>query len=188
MSVAYKTTLYQDLESLPERLIGEIIDGTLYAHPKGSAVHQMAITSISSALLNDYQRGKGDDGWWIIAKPEAHFERDTQVAVPDIAGWRKQTMPELPPDHRFLVRPDWLCEVLSPSTESHDRTVKMALYASHGVPHYWIVHPHDCYIEAYELSSDGQYQQFAIGHEKALFNSAPFNEFQMSVMELLKGL
>ncbi len=84
---------------------------------------------------------KNPGGWWIIAEPEVHFVPDQEVVVPDLAGWRRERMPAVPDDQRFLVTPDWVCEILSPSTARKDRTLKLPLYARYGVPHAWLVDP-----------------------------------------------
>jgi Uma2 family endonuclease len=64
-----------------------------------------------------------------------------QVLVPDLAGWRLERMPRLPRTAYFPVAPDWLCEVLSPSTAVLDRARKLRIYAQHGVRHAWLVDP-----------------------------------------------
>lgn len=60
-------------------------------------------------------------------------------------------MPELPSDQRFEIEPDWICEILSPSTRSKDREIKMPIYARHGVRHAWLIDPDAQTLEAYEL-------------------------------------
>ena len=80
-----------------------------------------------------------------------HFIRDVEVAVPDLAGWRRERMPALPEDHRFEIVPDWVCEILSPSTARKDRALKLPLYARFGVAHAWLVDPAARTLEALEL-------------------------------------
>ena len=87
-----------------------------------------------------FHRGRnGPGGWVLLDEPELHFGDD--VLVPDIAGWRRERMPALPSTAYFALAPDWLCEVLSPSTETIDRTLKLAIYAAQGVGHVWLVNP-----------------------------------------------
>ena len=132
-SVPHARTLYEALEALPEGVTGEIIDGRLYATPRPSGRHGLATSNIGADLVNPYSRGRGGPGgWWIIDEPEVHFVRDVELAVPDLAGWRRRRMPSVPDDQRFEVVPDWVCEVASKSTASYDRNVKMPLYARHG--------------------------------------------------------
>ncbi len=132
-------SIYEQLEALPENLVGEIINGVLHAHPRPAGPHALAGSRLGADIEGPYSRGKdGPGGWWIIDEPEVHFARDSEVAVPDIAGWRKERMPRIPQDHRFEVVPDWICEILSPSSAKLDRTEKMPLYAKYGVAYVWL--------------------------------------------------
>jgi Uma2 family endonuclease len=147
-----RPTLYKQLEALPEGLTGEILDGQLYAHPRPSGRHALAASSLGADLAGPFQFGRGGPGgWWIIDEPELHFVHDAEVDVPDLAGWRRERMPRLPDDHRFTVVPDWVCEILSKSTASVDREVKMPIYARFGVAYAWLVDPGTYTLEAYVL-------------------------------------
>jgi Uma2 family endonuclease len=116
-TVIQETNLYQLLPALPENLVGEIIDGQLYTQPRRAGPHASTSSVLGMEIGTAYRRGRGGAaGWWIIDEPELHFLRDTEVLVPDIAGWRRERMAVLPEDHRFGVVPDWVCEVLSPAT------------------------------------------------------------------------
>ncbi|MCB2263362.1 MAG: Uma2 family endonuclease [Candidatus Thiosymbion ectosymbiont of Robbea hypermnestra] len=149
-----KPTLYESLEALPEGLTGEILNGQLYAHPRPSLSHINVGSALGGKLHNPFQNGNGGPGgWWIFDEPEIHFVRDLEVAVPDLAGLRRERMPYLPEGHRLEVVPDWICEILSPSTASSDREVKMPLYAHYGVPCVWLIHPLERTLEAYRLEA-----------------------------------
>jgi Uma2 family endonuclease len=149
---ARNQTLYEALEALPEGLTGEILDGQLHTQPQPTARHQAAASKLGGKLIDPYSEGKGGPGgWWIIDEPEIHFVRDKVVVVPDLAAWRRERMPDLPVDQRFEVVPDWVCEILSPSTRSKDREIKMPLYARHGVGNAWLIDPDAETLEAYEL-------------------------------------
>jgi Uma2 family endonuclease len=141
MQPAFKQTLYEQLEALPEGLTGEILKGQLHTQPRPTAPHLRVESTLGSKVHRRYDEGDGGPGgWWILVEPELHFVRDTEVLVPDIAGWRRERMPSLPDGHRFEVVPDWVCEIPSPSTESKDREIKMPTYAHYGVAHAWLVH------------------------------------------------
>jgi Uma2 family endonuclease len=143
-------TLYDAIRALPEGVTGEIINGQLYAHPRPTAIHADIALSLGAALKTSFdRRRRGRGGWRILPEPEVHFRRDREVLVPDLVGWRRERLPELPDDQRFEVVPDWVCEVLSPSTASNDREVKMPVYARYGVGHAWIVDPRARTVEAY---------------------------------------
>jgi len=153
-STKQRPSLYEQLEALPEGLTGEILDGQLYTQPRPSGAHGFAALSLGSDLLKPFQRGRGGpDGWWFIVEPELHFIHDAEVGVPDLAGWRRERMPVVPRGHRFTVVPDWVCEILSPSTESKDRKVKMPIYARFGVAYAWLVDPLAHTLEAYALEA-----------------------------------
>ena len=168
-------TLYEALEALPDGVSGEIIAGQLYAFPRPAARHGLAASSLGGDRFNPFSRGRGGPGGrWIIVEPEVHFARDVELTVPDLAGWHRERMPDLPDDHRFEVVPDWVCEILSPSTASHDRETKMPLYARHGVKHAWVVDPKAGRLEAFELL-DGTWRDIGVFEGDAPIRAAPFD-------------
>lgn len=150
-------SLYEQLLALPEPLTGEIIDGVLYSQPRPTGRHGVTEGALNVRIGGPFQFGDGGGpgGWWIIPEPELHFIRDTLTPVPDLAGWRRERMPEIPEDHRFEIVPDWVCEILSPSTAKKDRTQKLPLYARYQVPHAWLVDPLARTLEAFALSKEG---------------------------------
>ena len=173
--------LYARLEALPENLTGEIINGRLYAQPRPTGPHALASSSLDGELYNPYRKGRGGPGgWWILVEPEVHFIRDTEVLVPDLAGWRRQRMPRLPRDQRIEVVPDWVCEILSPSTAKTDRVVKMPVYARYGVPYLWLVDPLAHTLEAFALR-DGHWTVIGLFQERDRVTVEPFVEI---VLEL----
>jgi Uma2 family endonuclease len=180
-----KPTLYEQLEALPEGLTGEILNGQLHTQPRPTLEHGYTETSLAGELVNPFQRGRGGPGGWLIVmEPELHFIRDTEVDVPDLAGWRRERLPTLPKaQHRALVVPDWVCEILSPSTESKDREVKMPIYARFGVAYAWLLDPRAHTLEAYTLEGDAwrEIGRFAGG---ARVSVAPFEAVTISLDDL----
>jgi Uma2 family endonuclease len=180
-----KPTLYEQLEALPEGLTGEILNGQLHTQPRPTLEHGYTETSLAGELVNPFQRGRGGPGGWLIVmEPELHFIRDTEVDVPDLAGWRRERLPTLPKaQHRALVVPDWVCEILSPSTESKDREVKMPTYARFGVAYAWLLDPRAHSLEAYALAGDAwrEIGRFAGG---ARVSVAPFEAVTISLDDL----
>ena len=131
---------YEDLVKLPDIQVGEIVDGELHASPRPAPRHALAETAIGDALRLPFHRGRGGPGGWqILIEPELHLGSD--VLVPDWAGWRRSRMPSVPETAYFPLAPDWVCEVLSPSTASLDRGKKLDIYAREGVGHAWLVDP-----------------------------------------------
>lgn len=145
---------YADVEALPEGVVGELISGELYAHARPASPHASAYSRLGAMLLVAFDRGVGGPGGWLILdEPELRFGAD--VLVPDIAGWRRERMPKRPDVPYFTLAPDWVCEVLSPSTRRVDRVLKLPVYARAGVRHAWLVDPIDRSIEVYRLGEAG---------------------------------
>ncbi|WP_239490071.1 Uma2 family endonuclease [Luteitalea sp. TBR-22] len=136
-----RSATYADLIALPDHVVGEIVDDQLWTAPRPSPRHAWAAGQLM-AELGSRLRGDGSSragGWRILPEPELHFGR--QVVVPDLAGWRREHMPRLPDVAYIEATPDWVCEVLSPSTERLDRDRKLWVYGSAGVGHVWLVDP-----------------------------------------------
>ena len=151
------SSLYAALEALPEQLVGEIVDGQLHATPRPAPPHSLAASVLGADLLQPFHRGRGGPGgWWILDEPEVHFITRIELTVPDIAGWRRERLPAMPPTAFFELVPDWLCEVLSPSTARYDRHTKLPAYERHGVPFVWLVDPVERWLEVHALE-DGRY-------------------------------
>src|SRR5437763_15478944 len=123
---------YADLLRVPDTLVAELIDGELYTSPRPSGPHSVAMTVLVSDVNAAYQRGRGGPGgWWILIEPELHLADD--VLVPDLAGWRRERMPEVPETHIFSIAPHWACGVLSPSTARVERSKKPRISGQDGV-------------------------------------------------------
>ena len=124
---ARRRATYADLLGVAEHLVAEIIDGELVTSPRPASPHALAASSLGGELYGPFNRGKnGPSGWVSLHEPELHLQND--VLVPDLAGWRRERMPELPDTAAFELAPDWVCEVLSPSTAARDRADKVPIY------------------------------------------------------------
>jgi Uma2 family endonuclease len=143
---------YDDLIEVPDHLVAEIIDGELHTTPRPAPRHADASSGLGGALRGPFDRGRGGPGGWrILDEPELHLGHD--VLVPDLAGWRRERLPALPVEAYFTLAPDWVCEVLSPSTVALDRTRKLAVYARDQVPFAWLVDPTAHTIEVLQLDA-----------------------------------
>ena len=110
---------YQDVLDAPAHLVAEIINGTLHTHPRPASRHARASSVLDRKIGVPFDNDPdGPGGWWIIFEPELHF--DEEIVVPDLAGWRRERMPEYPDTAYFTLAPDWVCEVLSASTRKVD--------------------------------------------------------------------
>ena len=177
-----KIATYADLEAVPPHLVAEIIFGTLVTHPRPMPRHSTAQSALGAKLGNPFQFGEGGPGGWIfMTEPELHL--GPHVVVPDVAAWRTERLPTLPETAWIEVVPDWVCEILSPSTERTDRGHKMAIYATYGVAHCWLLNPTTQHLEAYELR-DGKWLLLETFDDSAEVNAAPFAAapFALSVL------
>ena len=141
---------YRDVLDAPAHMVAEIVEGALHLQPRPANWHAVAGSSLSIEIGGPFQRGRGGPGgWWILYEPELHFGED--ILVPDFAGWRRERMPEPPDEAYFTLAPDWVCEILSPSTRTFDLEEKRPIYAREGVGHLWFVDPRARTLEAFAL-------------------------------------
>lgn len=147
---------YADIEALPPHVVGEILFGVLHTHPRPTPRHGMSAGELGYELTGPFGRGRGGPGGWIfLPEPELHL--GPHVIVPDIAGWKQERLSPFPDTGWIETPPDWLCEVLSPSTQKVDRTDKLTIYATYGVGHCWYVDPIAKTLEVLALTS-GKWQ------------------------------
>lgn len=131
------------------------------------------------------QRGRGGPGgWWILDEPELHLHGD--VLVPDLAGWRRERMPEQPKTAYYELSPDWVCEVLSPSTARVDRVLKVPSYARERVAHVWLVNPADQTFEVLRLDGES-YRLIATHGGSASVRPEPFAAVELELGALWAG-
>ena len=177
-----KGATYDDLVRVPEHYVAEMFDGELYASPRPAAPHARAASVLGVELGGPFDRGRnGPGGWLILDEPELHFGND--VLVPDVAGWRRERLPSLPKDAYLTLAPDWICEVLSPSTEHIDRGKKLRIYAREGVAHAWLVNPLAYTLEVLALES-GRWAQVGKHEGAAKVRAAPFASIEIDLEAL----
>ena len=152
---AIRQATYADLEAVPEHLVAEIIDGVLETHPRPRPRHAMAASDLSTLLGTPFRYGRGGPGGWIfMVEPELHL--GAQVVVPDLAGWRRERVPTDFEAAFIEIVPDWVCEILSPSTIRLDRGRKRRIYGEAGVGHLWLLDPAAGVLEGFALA-DGRW-------------------------------
>lgn len=179
---AKKRATYQDVLRSPDHKVAEIVDGDLILNPRPSGPHAAAASALGEELAPPFKRGKGGPGGWIILdEPEVHLGGD--VLVPDLAGWRRETMGFVANEPFFTIRPDWVCEILSPSTEKIDRGSKVAIYAQAGVGHAWLVNPLQRTLEVLRLSTEspGRWWTLGVFHDEAKVRAEPFEVFELEL-------
>lgn len=168
-------------------MIGEIVDGVLYTQPRPASRHAFATSGLGADLVGSFQRGRGGPGgWFILDEPELRLRSD--VLVPDLAGWRRERMPEVPDTPSFDLAPDWVCEAISPSTAARDRTIKLDVYRREGVRHLWFLDPHARTLEVLALDGEG-YRITATFAGAVTVRAAPFAaiELDLSLLWLRNG-
>jgi Uma2 family endonuclease len=149
-AVMRRPATYQDVIDAPPEMTAELIDAALYLSPQPAGPHVRTASSLGFEIGGPFDRGRGGPGgWWILDEPELHLGDD--VLVPDLAGWRRERMPAIPTGVAFTIAPDWVSEVLSPSTRKLDLTVKRDRYGTAGVAHLWLVDPLARTLEAFAL-------------------------------------
>jgi Uma2 family endonuclease len=176
---------YDDILALPEGVTGEIIFGVLHTQPQPRPRHASAASRLAGVLGGPFSLGKdGPGGWWIIAEPEVHS--GGHVLVPDLAGWRVERMAELPDAAYFSLVPDWVCEILSPSTAKRDRGVKMEVYAELGVGHLWLIDADLRVLEVFRLEGT-RWMRLGAFADDALCRPEPFDGVEMDLGALWRS-
>lgn len=164
---------YQDVLDAPPGMVAELIRGALHLQPRPRPRHSRAASALGVKLGGPFDLDTdGPGGWVILDEPELHLGAD--VVVPDLAGWRRARLPRLPEEVGITVAPDWVCEVLSPSTRTYDLTEKREVYAEQGVGWLWFVDPLARTFEAFALR-EGAWVLIAALHDDAEVRVAPFD-------------
>ena len=170
---------YQDVIDAPEHLIAEIIGGELRLSPRPAGPATAAASTIGYELGPPFNRGRGGPGGWLILW-EPELSLGDEIIVPDLAGWRRERLAVAPDAANITVPPDWICEVLSRSTERMDRAEKMPIYASFGVQYAWLVHPRRRTLEAFRLH-DGRWLTMAVHKDDARARIEPFDAIELDL-------
>lgn len=175
---------FADYAAVPDEQDATLINGVLHVMPKPAPAHVQVASDLGTELSGPFRRGRGGPGGWrILDEPELHFGPvdDEDIVAPDIAGWRIERMPVLPRTAYFTVAPDWVCEVLSPSTEKLDRIDKMLVYAREGVKHVWLVHPLRQTIEAFALTPEKLWLSIGLHAGNVCVRIPPFDAVELDL-------
>ena len=173
---------YQDVLDAPPHQVAQILDGVLHTHPRPAMTHAHASSSLGMTLGPPFHQGSdGTGGWWIVDEPEVHLGDD--ILVPDLVGWRRERMPGFPDTAYVTLAPDWVCEVLSPSTRKLDAHDKRPVYAREGVGHLWFIDPAARALEAFEFQ-DGRWLLIATAQDEDPIRIPPFDAITFSLSRL----
>jgi Uma2 family endonuclease len=181
-TAAQRRSVYEEFLVAPKHLVAEIIGGNLRTHPRPATPHARAATRLGIKIGGPFDLGEGGPGGWLfLDEPELHLLGD--ILVPDLAGWRRERMPEMPVVPFVELAPDWICEVLSPSTEAEDRADKMPTYARAGVAHAWLVDPLARTLEAFALEA-GAWRVLGTWRNDARVRVQPFEAMELELSAL----
>ena len=174
--------------AVPPYLVAEIVGGLLRTMPRPARRHTIAASNLGEELGPPFKRGRGGPGGWVILdEPELHLGTMPDIIVPDLAGWRRERMPDAvgaddaPP--YYDLPPDWACEVLSPRTEAFDRGEKIPVYAREAVRHVWLVDPLEKTLEVFRLESE-RFVLLAVHHGDARVRAEPFDAIELDLAAL----
>jgi len=128
--VARRLATSTELLAIPEeQRFHEVIDGEIVQKASPTFEHGAAQAKLSESVgpFNRRPGGGRPGGWWIVSEVEIELEAH-QVYRPDLSGWRRDRVPERPSGTPIRIRPDWVCEILSPSKPLHDLGAKFDAY------------------------------------------------------------
>jgi Uma2 family endonuclease len=181
---ARRSATLDDFWAIPEaERFHEIIAGEIAPKATPSGEHGDAQAGIVVAIRSPFQRSSGGPGgpggWWIVTEVEVLLD-GTDIVRPDILGWRRDRCPERPTGTPVKQRPDWICEVVSPSNANDDTIKKLRLYHRAAIPHYWIVDPRDATLTVMRWSSDG-YVTLMRAERGEIVRAEPFQQVELAV-------
>jgi Uma2 family endonuclease len=176
----------RDLDDLPEDVTGEILDGELIVHPRPDPPHTQAASGLGFLLGPAFHHGfgGGPGGWILLVEPKIRFGAD--LLVPDLAGWRRERFIPIRKGP-YTVAPDWICELLSPSTARTDRVRKLPVYAREGVSYAWILDPTLRTLEALRLR-DGKWLILGVFQKADKVRVEPFEALELDLSLLWENL
>jgi len=183
--MASKLATYADLLALPEDVRAEVIAGEIVTSPAALPRHskvQGAIRGFVGQPFDDDDGRGGPGGWWIFVEVDVALGKH-EIVRPDLSGWRRERLPRPGATRPIDVVPDWVCEILSPSTAARDRVTKRALYAKSGVAHYWLIDPEARVLEALALR-DGVWVEVGVYDDSPTARIAPFEAIELELGRL----
>lgn len=174
-------------QAAPDEVVAEILDGELFTSPRPARPHTRAASRLGRRL-GPFDDDPGEPGGWVILdEPELHLGPNPDKLVPDLAGWRRERMPDaLGPEDapaHYDIAPDWVCEVVSPGTERIDRGKKMRIYRREGVRHAWLINPVAQTLEVYRLD-EGRWSLLDTYEGDDVVRAEPFDAIELPLATL----
>jgi Uma2 family endonuclease len=179
---AKKRATYEDVLAAPPHVVAEVVAGVLRTQPRPAVPHTRAASRLGGKLSGPFDEGRdGPGGWVLLVEPELHVGPEPDIVVPDLAGWRRGRMPRVPMESAFIsLAPDWVCEVVSPSTQAFDRGDKMDVYARESVRHAWLVDPLARLLEAFRLEKE-KWLRVGTRRDQARVRAEPFEALELDL-------
>jgi Uma2 family endonuclease len=170
--------------SAPSNVVAEILDGALSLMPRPRPRHTKASARLAGALRGFHDPDDGEpSGWVMLIEPELHLGRRPDIINPDLAGWRRERLPEEPKEAAIKLPPDWVCEILSESTEALDRGAKRRIYRREGVGHLWLCDPRIQTLEVYRLEG-GRWTELDTFEGDTKIRAEPFEAIELDLARL----
>lgn len=179
---ARRRATYEDVLQAPPNVVAEVLFGVLHTHARPALRHANASSHLGVLLGAPYRFGRGGPGGWVIYdEPELHLGSEPDIVVPDLAGWHRERLADVPNDAAWIpVAPDWVCEVLSPSTQAIDRAEKMDIYLRERVGHVWLVDPAARTLEVYRRGGE-VWERLAVHRDDASVRVEPFDAIELQL-------
>jgi Uma2 family endonuclease len=175
-----------DLAGLPDGARAEVIHGVIVEKAAPSAEHSVSQFSFGIVLGRRFQRppgGRWPGGWWFGTEIEVEYETH-QVYLHDVGGWRRDRVAERPSGRPVRIRPDWACELLSPSNFKRDVVDKFQVLHANQVPHYWIADPVERTLVVHRWQPAG-YLVVLTATAGDVVRAEPFDAVELRVSALL---
>lgn len=162
----------RDLDNLPEEVVAHLVDGELIVHPRPEGPHVEAASELGWMLMGPFRHGMGGPGGGSSSTNRRSFSAP-QLLVPDLAGWKKKRFVATRKGP-YTVAPDWVCEILSPSTRRFDRSAKLPSYTRAGVGHAWVLDPGAQTLEVLRLH-EGRWLIVSVHKGRGSVRAEPFD-------------
>lgn len=179
---------FADLLKLGDAVRAEVIHGDIVEKASPTAEHGVAQRGIAGFVGRRFHRrggGRWPGGWWIATEVDVEY-RAHELCRHDVVGWRRDRVSECPKGRPVRIRPDWVCEILSPSNEKRDLVDKMHVLREAGVPHYWIVNPEEKVLVVHRLDDRGWVVVLSASEGETV-RAEPFEAVELSVDILFGG-
>lgn len=175
-----------DLAALPDDVSAEVVAGALLALPIPSPEHAEAQATLTE-LLSPFRTATGGrpGGWWLSSSVDLELGPH-DVYCPDLVGWRWERHARRPTGTPVRIRPDWVCEVVSPATRRRDHVDKLRALHRAGVPHYWLVDPAERALLVHSWRPEG-YLIVLVASDEERVHAEPFEDLPLSLGDLFAG-